>query len=138
MKKIFLLGLAVVVLGSCVIAGIVGVGALTGEKGQVCLSQHQDNLIGCLLAPPLALTVKVSASVDEVMILRAGDDLVVGRIATNGRDVTDTIQLSTAYRYYLVLRKGDQTRTGQPQGFSTFQGSAQLEIFAIDHWEGPR
>ncbi len=137
MKKIFLLGLAAVIRGVCVMAGIVGVGALTGEKGQVCLSRQQDNLIGCLLAPPLTLTVKVSSSVDEVMIMRAGDDLLVGRVATNGRDVTDTIQLSTADRYYLVVRKGDQTHTGLPHGFSTNQGSAQLEIFAIDHWEGP-
>ncbi len=134
MKKTLLLGLVAVMLGLCVIGGIVGLGS---EKGQVCLSKHPDNLVGCLLAPPVALSVKISASVDEVMIMRADDDLVMARLVTNGRDVAEIVSLSTADRYYLILRKGDQTRTSRPQGFDTFQMSAELNIFAVDHWEGP-
>ncbi len=134
MKKTLLLGLVAVMLGLCVIGGIVGLGS---EKGQVCLSKHPDNLVGCLLAPPVALSVKISASVDEVMIMRVDDDLVMAKLVTNGRDVTETVMLSTADRYYLILRKGDQTRTSSPQGFDTFQMSAELNIFAVDHWEGP-
>ncbi len=136
-KNIFWIGLVAVVLVICGVAAIAGIGAaVTSEKGQVCLSKHMDNLIGCFFAPPVALTVKASGSVDEVRILRAEDDHVMGRVVTNGQDVADTIPLSTAYKYYLVVTKGDQTRTGRPQGFDTMQGSEVMEVFTIDRWEG--
>ncbi len=134
MKKVLTFGIPVVALGILVVAGVL---LLTSEKGQFCLSQDPGNFIGCVFAPGVALTVSVSGSVDEVMILRDGDDQVIARIITNGQDVKETVRLSTEYRYYLSIRKGAEQRTGTPHGFSTSETAGQLEIFTIDHWEGP-
>ncbi len=135
MKRILLLGGITLVLALCVIGGV-AVG-LSSSKAQVCWSKNPGNLIGCYFAPAMALSVHVSGSVDEVMVLRAGDDLVMGRVVTNGQDVTQTIYLPTTDKYYLTVRKGEQTRTGRPQGFNTNEGSGMQQVFSIDHLEGP-
>ncbi len=132
MKRILMFGVPVMVLAVILVAVFLSLGS---EKGQVCLNKHQDNLIGCLLAPPVALNVQVSGSVDEFIVYRVDDGAVMGRIVTNGQDVTQTIYLSTAYRYYFQARKGNQTQTGKPRGFATNEARVEIKIFAFDHWE---
>ncbi len=134
MKKTLLIGLSLIVLIVCVVGATL---LFMGSRGPVCMSQHMGNFIGCMLAPQLALSIEISGSVDEVRVVRAGDDLVVGRYTTNGQDISPILYLSTLDKYYLVIQKGEQTRYGTPHGFPTNQTSDQIRIFAIDNWEGP-
>lgn len=116
---------------------IVGTFALGRDKFKDCWNDHRDNLIGCALAPSVALSVKVSGAVDEVTILRAHDDQVMGKIVTLGQDVTEVVYLPSTHRYYVVIRKGTQTRRSTAHGFETTQTHDRLEVFSLDHWEGP-
>lgn len=134
MTKALWFGLVIVLLVFGIVAGAFTVGS---DKFKTCWNDNRDNLVGCALAPSVALSVTVSGTVDEVTILRADDDQPMGKVVTHGQDVTETVYLPSTDRYYVVIRKGDLTRRGTAHGFETSQTTDQLEIFAIDHWEGP-
>ncbi len=111
--------------------------AIQSEKGQMCLARHADNLLGCILAGPVALTVNAAASVDEVLIYRAdADSSPVASVKTNGNDVSQTVELSTAYRYYYVVKKGVDKKTLPVSGFDTNQGRATLNVRSFNDIEG--
>ncbi len=107
------------------------------EKGQGCLSKHSDNLIGCVLAGPVALTVQVVGDIDQVLIYRADDETnPMATISTSGKAVTQTVQLPTHYQYYMVMKKGTETYRSKTVGFDSNQSTATLTIRGIGQWEG--
>lgn len=128
------LGLAAVIVIACALGGALLAGT---ERGRDCVSNHTSNLVPCLLAPTVAVTVTVTGNVDEVTFLLADQDAApVARIQTNGQDTTETVRLSTLSRYYFVIRKGAENRQSRPVGFETTQSSAHLTIRSLNEWEG--
>lgn len=134
MKRAILIGLVVIIL-----VGLLGAGFLwaNSAKAAGCMSEHTDNLIGCLLAGPVAISVYVTGNVDQVSFYGEDDSShPMATIATNGKDVTQIISLPTSSRYYFVVKKGEQTYRSRLVGFSTNQGRAELVIRGLDQWEG--
>ncbi len=134
MKRGLVIGMVVIVL-----MGLLGAGFLWANRAKAagCIGEHPDNLLGCLLAGPVAISVQVTGQVDQVSFYRAdGSNDPVATIATNGRDMTQTISLPTSARYYFVVKKGDQVYQSRSVGFSTNQTRADLLIRGLNQWEG--
>jgi hypothetical protein len=133
MKKLFF-GSIMVLFVAIVIAGVV---LFRSDKSQVCLNKQAGNYIGCLLAGPVALSVQVTAIVDEVSFYSIDNaNVPVSKTVTNSKEVVQTLYLPTHSRYYFVVKKGDQTYQSKVIGFSTSQANAKLTIHALDQWEG--
>ncbi len=134
MRNRIWIGLVIVVIAVCGLAGIMIFGS---EKGAICLNKHLDNFVGCYLAGPVALSVQVTGNVDQVSFYkRVNDGMLVATIATNGKDVTETVYLPTYYSYYFIVQKGDQTFSSKPIGFDSNQQNAKLNVRGLDQWEG--
>ncbi len=134
MKKWIMTGAVVIVFALVLFFGY---SVVATEKGQVCLAKHSDNLVGCMLAGPVALTVQVVGQVDQVLIYRADDEAKpVVTINTQGQTLTQTVQLPTQYQYYLVTAKGDQRARGRTIGFDTNLATATVTIRGLGQYEG--
>ncbi len=134
MKKWILTGAVLIVLALVLFFGYSVLGT---EKGEVCLSRNADNLVGCVLAGPVTLTVKVDGNVDQVIIYRTDDESrAMATISTQGQPVTQTVQLPTHYKYYMVMKKGAETYQSRPVGFDTNQATATVTIRGLGQYEG--
>ncbi len=129
--------LVALVMFLLVMSGVAGVALFNSSKAQMCMARHADNFLGCLLAGPMALTVHVTATVDEVSFYSTDDTVhPMATIVTNGKDVTQTVSLPTSSQYYFEVKQGSQVYRGRTVGFSTNQARAVLSIRALDHYEG--
>lgn len=127
--------LLAVVVAFVVLLGL-GLLVVNSAKGQVCLSKNPGNLLGCVLAGPVAVTVQVSGNVDAVAFYSTDDpSQPAAKVATNGKDTNQVVSLPTYALYYFVTRKGSQEYRSRTFGFDTNQARANLTIQGLNQWE---